>query len=238
MSTIKPLDKKRFSEQIAENIREKILDEKLETGHRLPTERALAEELSVSRGVVREAMRMLDASGFIDIKKGPRGGIFVNDVYHKPMSNSLRGLATHGRITVDHLFDVRLFIEPYMAAEAARSAKKSDVAALRALLADAEKHRDDPAYLKAKNIEFHLLLADASANPVLSILMRSITDILLEIAYDFLNPAFEKELFVVHKELLEAIAQHRVERARKLVREDILFVRRKLTESLRARDSS
>jgi GntR family transcriptional repressor for pyruvate dehydrogenase complex len=70
-----PLEKKRYSDQIANLIQKRILTQNLADGVKLPGERQLAEELGVSRSVVREALRMLDASGYVSIKKGPRGGI-------------------------------------------------------------------------------------------------------------------------------------------------------------------
>jgi len=120
----KPLEKKRYFEQIAQMIRERIFRENLKEGFRLPTEQQLAKELNVSRSVVREALRILDVMGYVDIKKGPQGGIFVSSLYHKPISDSLRNLANNGHITVNHLFDVRLQIETFIAAEAAQHAKR------------------------------------------------------------------------------------------------------------------
>lgn len=235
--TFKPLDKKRFSEQIAHGIQERILKEGLEEGVRLPTEREMAEEWQVSRTVIREAIRILDAHGFVRIKKGPRGGIFVSQLYHKPMSASLKSLADHGHVTVEHLFDVRLQVEPYIAEQAMKSATREDRDRLVALMEDAKTHFDDPAYLKQKNIEFHLLLAEISGNPVLVMIMQSITDILLKLAYDFLDPEFERELFDVHGNILQVLTGKKKGNIRKLVEEDIGFVKNSLKRSVGARSA-
>ena len=56
----KPLDKKRYFEQISQLIRERILRGNLKEGYKLPTEQQLARELNMSRSVVREALRILD----------------------------------------------------------------------------------------------------------------------------------------------------------------------------------
>ncbi len=235
--TFKPLDKKRFSEQIAHGIKERILKESLEEGYRLPTERELAEEWQVSRAVIREAIRILDAHGFVRIKKGPRGGIFVSQLYHKPMSASLKSLADHGHVTVDHLFDVRLRIEPYIAEQAMKMASREERDRLIALMEDARAHFDDPAYLKEKNIEFHILLAEISGNPVLVMIMQSITDLLLKLAYDFLNPEFERELFDVHDNILRVLTGRKKGNIQKLVEEDILFVKSNLKRKVGERST-
>jgi DNA-binding FadR family transcriptional regulator len=231
-----PLENKRYSEQIAHVIRERIFTQNLENGAKLPAERQLAEELAVSRSVVREALRMLDASGYVSIRKGPRGGIFVSQVYHKPISDSLKNLAAHGRISVDHLFDVRLKLEPFMAMEAARHATDSDIGRLQDLMAEAGQFIDDVAALKARNILFHILLGDASGNPVSAMFMRSIADLLNEIAYKFLDLSCERVFFETHLRILELVSHHKDREALKLVEEDILDVRRRLSKALQEDD--
>jgi DNA-binding FadR family transcriptional regulator len=225
---IGPIERKRYPEQIAARVQEKILKENLPNGYCLPTERQFAQELGVSRAVVREALRILDTSGFITIKKGPRGGVFVNHAQHKALSRSLDQMASCGIVTVDHLFDVRLQIEPFIGAEATRHATDGDLASLSALMADAARHCDDPAYLKQTNIEFHLLLGRISGNPVLSLVMQSITDILLKIAYHFLDPSFEKEIFKVHSDIAEMIGKGKPEEVRRMIKKDILLVKKNL----------
>jgi GntR family transcriptional repressor for pyruvate dehydrogenase complex len=227
-----PLEKKRYSETIAHMIQERILTENLASGSRLPAERQLAAELGVSRSVVREAIRMLDGAGYVSIKKGPRGGIFVSQVYHKPISDSLKSLAAHGQITVDHLFDVRLKIEPFMAQEAARHATTEDVERMRDLMTEAGQCLDDAATLKQRNIMFHILLAEASGNPVLVMFMKSIAEILNEVAYKFLDLSCERVFFKTHSRILKVVADRRADEVMKLVRDDILDVRKRLGKAL------
>jgi len=228
-----PIDKKRYFEQIADMIRVKIFQENLREGYRLPSEQQFATELGVSRSVVREALRILDVMGYVEIRKGPQGGIFVSSLYHKPLSDSFRNLAESGQITVEHLFDVRLHVEPLIVMEAVKYASDEDINKIVGLMKDAGEHLDEGAYLKQKNIEFHFLLAEASGNPVLAILMKSLIEILIEVAYSFLNPAFEKELYHVHDDLLKAIKNRKINEAVKLVHDDILFVKENLTKSIK-----
>ena len=153
----RPLKKKRFSDQIADLIQKKILEDSLEVGTNLPSEKAMADEFQVSRSVIREALRILEISGLVNIKKGPTGGIFVSDVYHAPIKRSLNNLITSGEVTVDHLFDARLLIEPHIAGQAALHAGEEDLEKFRALFEDSVAHFDDPVRLKQNNLEFHLL---------------------------------------------------------------------------------
>lgn len=226
--TFQPLDKRRYFEQVAQLIRTKIFDEGLVEGFRLPSEVDIASELRVSRSVVREALRILDVMGYIHAKKGPQGGIFVSSHYHKPVTESFRSLAENGQITVDHLFDVRLQIEPFIIEEATVHAKDEDIKKIALLFQDASRAMDDAAKLKRANIDFHLLLAEASGNPVLSILMKSLTDILMEVAYTFLDLDFERQLFEIHKEIFHAIKSRKTGEVSRLINADILFVKENL----------
>jgi DNA-binding FadR family transcriptional regulator len=227
-SMFAPLEKKRYSDTIVELIQDKILSDHLKIGTRLPSEKDLALEFKVSRSVVREALRILEISGLVKIKKGPTGGIFVSHVYHRPIKNSLNNLITSGEVTIDHLFDVRILIEPHIAKEAALKAKDEDLQVLRALIQDSSKHLDDPVHLKKNNLKFHLLLAKASGNPVFSILLESVLELLIERSLDFLDLSIEKEFFQIHKEIFHLVEKKRPEEAADLIRADILDVTKKL----------
>jgi GntR family transcriptional regulator, transcriptional repressor for pyruvate dehydrogenase complex len=228
----KPFEGKRYSEQIASLIQKKIIDDEIMVGSRLPTERQLAEELRVSRSVVREALRILDLSGHVQIKKGPRGGIFVSNVYHKPISVSLKNMADNGLITIDDMWDVRTSFEPLLVMQATRNAGKEDLKRLNQLFEDAEKHFSDAVYLKNKNFEFHIVLADISGNPILSTFMKAFLEMLAEIAYNFLDLTFEQNLLQIHKDLAQAIARRKPMEAKKILHRDVLFLKESLKKSL------
>lgn len=227
-AVFRPLEKKRYSEQVADLIQDKILGDNLETGTGLPSEKDLAQEFQVSRSVIREALRILEASGLITTKKGPTGGIFVADVYHKPITNSIHNLITSGKVTIDHLFDVRLLIEPHIAMEAALHAKEEDLQRLRELIADSSQNLDDPLHLKRNNLKFHLLVAKASGNPVLSLLLESVIELLVKTTLDFLDPSLERHFFRAHEGILQVISQRLPEESERLIREDILDTKKKI----------
>jgi DNA-binding FadR family transcriptional regulator len=162
------------------------------------------------------------------MRKGPKGGAFVTNVFHKPMSNSLKSLVEHGEVSIDHLFGVRLLIEPYIAAEAALKATPSDLNSLRALMDESSSHQSDVELLKRNNIKFHLLLAKAAGNPVLSILMESVISLLVDLTQNFSHLRAGQEHLRVHKKLLSVIEQHLPKEASALIAEDISGVREKL----------
>jgi DNA-binding FadR family transcriptional regulator len=223
-SMFRPLNKKRFSDQIADLIQKKILEDSLEVGTNLPSEKAMADEFQVSRSVIREALRILEISGLVNIKKGPTGGIFVSNVYHAPIKRSLDNLITCGEVTVDHLYDARLLIEPHIAGQAALHAGDADLEKFRVLFEDSAAHFDDPVRLKQNNLEFHLLLARASGNPALAVMLESVFELLVERTQSYVDLALERKFFKIHKALFEVIKRRQAEEASRLVREDIMDV--------------
>lgn len=232
-----PFKKKRFSEQIASLIQKKIIMDDIMVGSKLPSERQLAEDLNVSRAVIREALRILDSSGHVQIKKGPKGGIFVSNVYHKPISASLKTLAENGKITVDDIWDVRLKFEPYVIMKAAQKASQEDLDKLNKLFNDAFQHFDDPVYLKNKNFEFHVIIADISGNPILAIFIKALLEMLAEVAFNFLDLTFEQNLLQIHKELADAIFKRNPQEAKKIFHKDITFLKKNLVRSLKTTKS-
>ena len=220
----RPLKKKRFSDQIADLIQKKILEDSLEVGTNLPSEKEMADEFQVSRSVIREALRILEITGLVNIKKGPSGGIFVSNVYHAPIKRSLNNLITSGEVTVDHLYDARLLIEPHIAGQAALNASEADLEKFRTLFEDSAAHLDDPVHLKKNNLEFHLLLARASGNPVLAVMLESVFELLAERTLSFLDLELERKFFKIHKDIFEVIKQRQSEETSRLIRKDIMDV--------------
>jgi GntR family transcriptional repressor for pyruvate dehydrogenase complex len=228
-SMFRPLRKQRFSDQIAELIQKKILGDNLEIGTNLPSEKDMAAEFGVSRSVIREALRILEMSGLVDIRKGPTGGIFVTNVYHAPIKRSLNNMITSGEITIEHLFEARMLIEPRIAREAALHASGEDLKKLRELFKDSEAHFDDPVRLKQNNLRFHLLLARASGNPVLSILLESVIELLVDRILDFVDLSLERHFLDIHQKIFQVIADKQPDEAERRIKHDIQHVEQKIS---------
>ncbi len=219
-----PVDKMRYSDRIAQEVQSHILGGGLKRGDRLPSELDLAKKFQVSRSVIREAMRTLDGLGLITIKKGPGGGIFVHNGYHKPLSSSLQGLVDSGQVSVDHIMNVRLMIEPGVAAEAARKATDVDIKILSNLIEESEKCSDDAECMQANRGRFHVHLATATDNRVLEMFMQSLIELLREYFRDFKVIEFERHAIESQKQILEAIKTGDSEKARRHMENFILEI--------------
>ena len=100
MGRFKPIKQFRVSEQVLSQLKESILLGKFKSGEKLPSERELTEEFQVSRGVVREAIRALEITGFVVLRQGPTGGAFVTDLSFDHVGNAFLDLFLANKVSI------------------------------------------------------------------------------------------------------------------------------------------
>ena len=225
-----PLEKKRFSEQVAHEVETKILNNELRLGERLLSEVDLAKEFHVSRTVIREALRLLEGRGFVKIKRGPKGGIFADDGFHRPLSEALGRLVDSGKVTAGDIFEFRLLLEPYVTEEAAKRATKDDLRELKSLIDLAREHMDDSRALQRIRGKFHVQLATATGNPVLQLIMNALIELLRKYFCHFHETDLERHLVETHAHILQAIMDRNAKLARDLMTRDILELKRHVAQ--------
>jgi GntR family transcriptional repressor for pyruvate dehydrogenase complex len=175
-----PISPQRAFEEIATQIRALISSGKLKPGDRLPPERQLSVQFDVSRNTLREALRSLEIAGLLELRKGSTGGAFVVPGNPDVIINGLRDLYYLGAISPKDLTDARIWIEAVVVRVACERATKADIAALEqnvAAVEQADKAGDGASRAKG-NIQFHVLLGKATHNPILSIAMEGIMEIM------------------------------------------------------------
>jgi DNA-binding GntR family transcriptional regulator len=182
-------------QRVREELRERILTGRLRPGDRL-VERELAEDLGVSRVPVREAIRSLEAEGFL--------------VVQSPRRVVVRQLA---RVDVEELFDVREALEGLAAGLAAARAGAAERKRLERVLADAARAtaRGDAARIPVLNSRFHDEIVAIAGNALLSTMLQP-----LEGRLRWLTSQNEHwaDLLDEHRRLYEAIVSGDAERAK------------------------
>jgi GntR family transcriptional repressor for pyruvate dehydrogenase complex len=119
MGVFTPIKTSRASEEVFTQIKTSILTGKYRSGSKLPSARELTAALPVSRGVIREALRMLELGGFLMIRQGHGGGAYVTDLTLSHVGNSFLDLFQTDTLSMAEVSQVRLFIEPEVARLAA-----------------------------------------------------------------------------------------------------------------------
>ena len=204
-----------LSQTVESAIEESIRSGELAPGHKLPSEMALCKQFGVSRTVMREALRMLSARGMVRIEKGR--GIFVSRVSADSVATPME-LYLHMHSGPDHGIHVvgaRQLFEPPIAAEAAQHHTEEDAEKLRANVARLAQAEHDRELMSTLDMSFHLLIAEASHNPMLPLFMRPI---------QMLMPAIKQQVYGLvedahgaavhwHTRILDAILARDPERA-------------------------
>lgn len=162
-------------QEVIKAIKAAILSGAYSIGAPLPSETELARQFEVSRPVIREALRALQSKGFIDIKRGTKGGTFVRDVTRLPLLDDLDSFILHRHYRVDHLAQVRLFLEPEVSRLATANATAADIQAMKDLVAS-YAHIKDPDDKDRLYCRFHRLVGRSCGNPIFALLMESIMD--------------------------------------------------------------
>jgi len=154
-STVKS---QRVFQSALEQIEDAILSGSLNPGDKLPNERKLIEDLSISRPTLREVLRVLEQKGFIEIKIGAKGGAFVKKIGVQQASDGLNILLKQGKISLRHLYEFREGTEGAVAALATERASTKDIDQLEADLKKAQQllEKNPPDHIKFWEAESHL----------------------------------------------------------------------------------
>ena len=207
----------RLVDRVAGEIQRLIVDGQLQAGMRLPSEMELGAQLAVSRTVIREAMHILMAKGLLETRPGV--GTIVREVTRDQVVEPLGHLLRVRNASLDHLHQVRAILEVEIAALAAAGAGDDDVAELQRIMDDMEAACGDPETVAACDAEFHRWLAQTTRNPLLTILLDSIRDLMQEVRLRVSTQPFVVQTIIPdHRRVLECVIARDSEGARRAMR--------------------
>lgn len=176
MTHFEPIPIKRATEVVIENIEARILDGSIEDGEKLPSEEQLASQLGVGRRAVREALKVLEAKGLVEVQMGVGTIVQRNDLdsFLKALSHNVRSYLSVNRADLEHVVGLRKLLE---GAALEQLAKSPDPKTLQELAEAVAQQRvafaaeDYSAYQKW-HFKFHTQIVDVLANPVISMIYQ------------------------------------------------------------------
>lgn len=173
MARFKPLKQTRISEEVMRQLKEAILLGEFSADGKLPSERELTEQFQVSRGVIREAIRALEITGFVTTRQGNSGGAFVTELSFNQVGNAFLDLFLANKVSIPEMAQVRRIIEP----EVARLAAAHSTADGHKKLLDAQKTEFVPTANHNERVivnqRVHLILAEICGNHFLEAIVKS-----------------------------------------------------------------
>ena len=203
MNTTRQIQIRRPSHVVATELRSMILRGDLDGTERLPSEPDFALQLGVSRYHLREALRLLEQDGLIEVRSGRNGGIFLTVPKVEVLTRTFAGILARQDTTLADLFAARLVIEPAAAELAATSVTEDELKAIAQTL----ERQDEDGYNSQVNSLFHVQVAAGAHNHTLLLMMRSIESIVQDI--DLLatqrSAAFGNGSARAHRAILRAL---------------------------------
>jgi DNA-binding FadR family transcriptional regulator len=225
-------------EQVYDQLRELILSGELPRGARLPNEAALAGQFGVSRGTVREALRVLAAQNLVRTAKGAGGGSFVTLPTVDHISDFMRAnvelLSESEDVTLEEFLEARQLLEPHAARLAAERRSAEDIARMRDTIVDHPLELDVQERF-VYNKEFHSAVLGACGNTLLCIAAQPIFSVLqTRFSRSMLERSFPVQVNDDHRDILEAIEAGDADLAAQRMQSHLEYLRRTYVTAWRA----
>lgn len=230
---------RRAVDEIIEQIRGRIQSSELKPGQKLPSERDLAGQLGVSRNTLREAIRMLEFSGLITLKKGASGGAFLTESNSIALSqNLLDGIALR-QYDAGELIDVRLALENYIVEQACLQATDGEIDDLAEVARASELAESGISDYETRldlHMRFHQKLAEIANNAV----AETLTHPLLEITRRFhleIGPTSGLETHDTRRRLVQALRERDATSAKLALAQHLSVLRRQMSAGQDGQDA-
>lgn len=170
--------------QVAEAIKDWVVDQGLQPGDRLPNEAELIERFGMAKGTIREAMRVLEAQGLIKTRTGPGGGSFVHDVSRQRAKALLSNYFYFKDLTIGDIYQLRQLLEPELAASLAGKLPEDVLESLEKNIAEYSEPAatlDEERHQHVASLRFHAILAEQAGNPLLGFVIDFMVNLLSDL---------------------------------------------------------
>lgn len=212
--------------RIAEEIKDWVVERGLQPGDRLPGEAELIERFGMAKGTIREAMRLLQAQGLVDTKTGPGGGSFVGEVTRDRAAALLANYFYFRDVTIHDIYQVRIALEPELAASLAGRLTDGQIADLEAIMQEYANPASDAQEERRQHVaslRFHARLSDFGGNALLSFFIGFMAQILTDLTvYKRLYETPNHDLWRTGRQhqidLIAALRRGDAEKARDIMR--------------------
>ncbi len=192
-------------------LRSYILDGGLEPGTELPSENEMAEQYGVGKFCMREALRVVQSQGLVNIGRGRRTK--VGELTIKPIRDLMDLALRRSKNSLLDLMEARRSLEGNIARLAALRAEPAEIQAMLETISSIDRNKDDLPGCVEKDFQFHDLLLKATRNKVFEIMLAPLAGLLREVLAETSHVAGVEGTIRGHRLILSAIVEKDPERA-------------------------
>ncbi|SDV51503.1 FadR/GntR family transcriptional regulator [Chitinasiproducens palmae] len=219
-----------MTEQVAQRLLDYLLSGSVEPGQRIPSVTRLAEQLGVSRSSVREAVKLLESRGVLDVRQS--SGCYFKGNDPNALFRTFEWALLFGTKDVAQFVEARWHIEMLLVELAAQRRSDSDVARLHGYLAAMRDSPDGEAFTRV-DLDFHLAIAEAAHNVVLRDVLRGIRSLTVGwIGHNLTRATTPALAYVDHVPIFEAIVEGDSRKARAAMREHMIRATHRLAATM------
>ena len=219
-------------EQIADRLEEWILANGFEEQEKLPSEQSLADEFSVSRNVIREALKLLKERGLVESRNGT--GSYITKPEATNLSDVISRMVAMDNISYKAIYDVRIILETAACKKAASMVTDQQLAQMEELLEKLKDRNISVQERRELDFAFHEAIARATGNPLLEILVQTMKNVFIDM--------IEKGIFIEggiddaimrHANILNALKEHDTIMAEDAMYDHLAFSRKNVENYLK-----
>ena len=229
MEQFDTMRKSNLYEEAAKKIEDLILNDELQCGQKLPSEKKMAEAFGVSRNILREAVKILKERGLVDIRNGD--GVYITKPPSAIFKRMLNRILILSDVQLRDVFEIRLALEARICEIVAQKATDDDIKQLEDIFDLMHENYKCEAILPQLDIKFHLTLASLTGNPLFISYIEPLSDYLINLfSVTARVPTFKDLGEVYHYRIIQAIKAHDPKRAKEAITDHLEKYQDKLNE--------
>ncbi len=223
----RPLTRSRLHEEIVNIIQKQIMDGEISPGHKLPTERELAETFEVNRATVREALRKLENLDLVEIRHGD--GLYAKNYLESGNFDLIKAalMMDESGDVLSNILEARGFVVPQIAYMAAERRTAADLNELKHVV------KSEDMTMLERDIRVHQIIAKSSHNLLCTVILNFFNQIFRDYGYLYFDDEHNIERSrQFHLSIYEAIKNQKPQKARKLMKDVLAYAQDAVKESL------
>jgi GntR family transcriptional regulator, sialic acid-inducible nan operon repressor len=223
--SVDQIPRRKLYHEVLERLQQRIRGGELAPGDHLPSERELMEFYGVGRPAVREALQELARAGIVEITHGERARVVVPtaQLLVAQIAGGAQHLLRMQPAMLDHMKEVRVFLEAGMARMAAERATLDDVSRLRKRLREHQAALDEMDQFLERDMALHREIALISGNPIFPAIVEALFNWATEYYRSIVRaPGVEDLTLAEHERIVDAIAGHDADGAEQAMRDHLL----------------